>query len=275
MQPATVVGLQEPHASANLLAESRAERLAANERADQQRYRALRHVASCLDEIGVAGRRVLEVGMGDGAEAEQLIRRGARFSGLDLDRAVVEQVTTRMKDRDLPYDALRHGDVADLPWPSESFDIVFSHGLLDRLDDLTRAQAELRRVLRPGGQLVVMVRARRSWRYRVSLRGARRAAVVAAYPLARLGVPLPVRLGEHVQLARRQGLAAALATDALLAASDGADRSPRRVFTRRDVETTFSSFTVSRAHQHVAPRALGPLSRWFGWHLWVHLTPRP
>ena len=275
MQPANVVGLPESHASAPLPAESRIERLTTIDRADRERYAALRHVAGCLDEIGVAGRRVLEVGMGDGAEAEQLIRRGARFSGLDIDPGVVAHVAARMKARDLPYDALRHGDVADLPWPSHSFDVVFSHGLLDRIDDLARAEAELHRVLRPGGQLVVMVRARRSWRYHVSLHLARRAGLVLRYPLARAGVRFRGPVGDQLRLARQQGLRAALDDASLLRFAEGSDRAPGRVFTRREIETAFASFSVSRTHQHVAPRALGPLGRRLGWHLWVHLTPRP
>jgi SAM-dependent methyltransferase len=274
MQPANVVGLPEAHASAHLLAESRTQRLAASARADRQRYAALRHVPACLDEIGVAGRRLLEVGMGDGAEAEQLIGRGARFSGLDIDATVVASVATRLKDRDLPYDALRHGDVNDLPWPDQSFDVVFSHGLLDRVDDLARAQAELHRVLRPGGQLVVMVRARRSWRYLVTVRVQRRLSVLARLPLARLGVRGGGPAAVHVDTARARGLREALQADALLDWGADADRAPRRVFARHDLAAAFPSFTVSRVHQHLAPRGLRVLAPALGWHLWVHLTPK-
>jgi SAM-dependent methyltransferase len=211
------------------------------------------------------------VGLGSGAEAEQLIRRGARVSGLDVDPAVVEHVARRLHDRDLAYDALRHGDVADLPWPDDSFDVIFSHGLLDRIDDVSRAAAEFRRVLRPGGQLVVMVRARRSWRYRVTI-PALRAGLTALVPLARVGVPVPGRAGTLLAAARREGRRAAFADPVLLAVHDGADRAPRRVLGNRELAAALEGFTVSRRHQYVGPRALGPLTRWAGWHLWLHLT---
>lgn len=273
MQPANVVGLPEEHPSAPPIAD-RTHRLAALDAADAARYAVLRHMHSCLDQIGVAGRRVLEVGMGDGAEAEQLVRRGARFSGIDIDAAVVEGVAARFKERGLAYDALRHGDVNDLPWPDHSFDIVFSHGLLDRVGDLTRAQAELHRVLRPGGQLVVMVRARRSWRYRYTVGVQRRVGLALRYPLARLGVRFTGPAAPHLVVARRDGLRAATAGDALLGWGADADRAPRRVFSAREVAEAFPSFTVSRTHQHHAPRGLGALAPALGWHLWVHLTPR-
>jgi hypothetical protein len=76
-----------------------------------------------------------------------------------------------------------------------------------------------------------------------------------------------------VAAARADGLRTALRADALLDWGDDADRAPRRVFSRREVAAAFPSFTVSRAHQHLAPRGLGILSPALGWHLWVHLTP--
>ncbi len=45
---------------------------------DQWRCELEDHIPACLDDIDVNGRRVLEIGLGQGAEAEQLIRRGAR-----------------------------------------------------------------------------------------------------------------------------------------------------------------------------------------------------
>jgi hypothetical protein len=42
---------------------------------------------------------------------------------------------------------------------------------------------------------------------------------------------------------------------------------------RKQVAEAFPLFTVSRAHQHLAPGILTPLAPLFGWHLWVHLTP--
>ena len=39
------------------------------------------HIPACLDALGVSGKRVLEIGLGQGADSESLIRRGARSSG--------------------------------------------------------------------------------------------------------------------------------------------------------------------------------------------------
>ena len=274
MQPARVVGLQDETPPRAPLPPSRSDLAAGLDVADAARYRALRHVPGCIDELNVAGRRVLEVGFGNGAEAELLARRGARYSGLDIDPAAVDLVAARLNVRGLTYDALRHGDAAQLPWPSHSFDVVFAHGLLDRVDDVDSVQRELQRVLLPGGQLVVMVRSRRSWHYQVSLRTVRRAGVVARVPLAAAGVRFRGPAGARLAAARAEGLRRALAPEAFLDWGEQPDRAPRRTYTRRELEAALPGFTLSRVHRHVAPVALGPLARWSGWHLWAHLTPR-
>jgi hypothetical protein len=88
---------------------------------------------------------------GQGAESEQLIRRGALWSGLDLTNESVERVRARLSLRGLPHEDLRQGSALRIPWPDSHFDVVFSHGVLHHVPDVKTAQAEIRRVLRPGG----------------------------------------------------------------------------------------------------------------------------
>src|SRR5437016_8060559 len=51
---------------------------------DAHRYRVEPHILECLDKIDWRGKEVLEIGLGQGADSEQLVRRGARWNGLDL-----------------------------------------------------------------------------------------------------------------------------------------------------------------------------------------------
>ena len=71
---------------------------------DRFRYHNERHLPSCLAGLNVAGRQVLEIGLGEGADAEQLIRLGARWSGVDLTAESVARVRTRLSLRALPYE---------------------------------------------------------------------------------------------------------------------------------------------------------------------------
>ena len=155
---------------------------------DQFRYRNERHLPACLAALNVTGKKLLEIGLGEGAESERLIRQGARWSGVDLTAEAVERVRTRLTLRELPYDELRQGSVLDLPFADDSFDMVFSHGVLHHVPEIKQAQSEIHRVLRPGGELVIMMYARWSLNYLVSIGLIRRATLVAAYPLARAGI---------------------------------------------------------------------------------------
>ncbi len=69
-------------------------------------------------------------------------------------------VRTRLTLRELPYKELRQGSVLDLPFADDSFDMMFSHGVLHHVPEIKQAQREIHRVLRPGGELVIMMYAR-------------------------------------------------------------------------------------------------------------------
>ncbi len=246
---------------------------------DHWRYQQERHILECLDQVDWRDRRVLEIGLGQGAESEQLIRRGARWSGLDLTAESVERVGTRLATRDLPHDDLRQGSALDIPWPDASFDMVFSHGVLHHVPDIQRAQAEIHRVLKPGGLLVAMLYARRSLNYQVSIRGIRRAAVLAAYPVRKWVSPHSL-LGMHLANAERVGLATYLEPDTFVHHNTDGPLNPfSRVYDIDDVRRDFSDFEVEKSFQrymHAPPLPVHrlPGSRKLGWHLWLHLRAR-
>ena len=136
---------------------------------DEFRYQNERHLAACIDALNVSGKQVLEIGLGEGADSERLIRNGARWSGVDLTAESIARLQTRLTLRQLPYEELRQGSVLDLPFADGTFDIVFSHGVLHHVPEIKQAQKEIHRVLRPGGELVIMVYAKWSLNYLVSI----------------------------------------------------------------------------------------------------------
>ena len=250
---------------------------------DSWRYRQEAHIPCCLDRIDWRGRKVLEIGLGQGAESEQIIRRGGRWSGLDLTQESVDRVRARLAIRQLPHDDLRRGSALDIPWPNATFDIVFSHGVLHHIPDIQSAQAEIHRVLKPGATLVAMLYARASLNYQLSIRVVRRAALAAAYPLRRtrlLRAASPV-LRQHLDNAEREGLLRYLALDNFTHRNTDGPLNPfARVYSPREVAEEFPAFEVVdayRRYMHAPPLPVRrlPLERWLGWHLWVHLRARP
>lgn len=100
----------------------------------------------------VAGRRILDVGCGAGPLSEALRDRGAIMTGFDLSAAMIELARKRLgEDVDLTV-----GDLAKpLPYADAAFDDVVASLVLHYLEDWTEPLAELRRVLKPGGRLIL------------------------------------------------------------------------------------------------------------------------
>ncbi|MCI2416456.1 class I SAM-dependent methyltransferase [Saccharopolyspora sp. K220] len=108
---------------------------------------------ACLSLLGeVSGKRVLDAACGPGLYAEELVARGARVTGCDLSARMVELAANRV-----PSAEFRVHDLAEpLDWLSDSsVDLVLFALAVEYLDDRLAALRELRRVLRPGGALVM------------------------------------------------------------------------------------------------------------------------
>ena len=102
----------------------------------------------------VAGRRILDAGCGSGPLFAELRDRGAIVTGFDKSAAMLELARRRLGDgADLQVTDLG----GPLPFPDGEFDDVIASLVLHYLRDWGPALAELRRVLRPGGRLLVSV----------------------------------------------------------------------------------------------------------------------
>ncbi len=244
---------------------------------DESRYKVESHIPACLDALDLRDKKVLEIGLGQGAESEQLIRRGARWTGLDLTEESVRRVQIRLELRNLEYDDIWRGSALRIPAPDASFDLVFSHGVLHHVPDVVTAQTEIHRVLRPGGRLVVMLYARRSLNYLLTIKFLRRAGLVAVWPLRNLihrG-----HIGGHLRNAEREGLSRYLRIGRFVHANtDGPANPYARVYDIADVKRDFPDFKVARTHKefmHAPPLPVHglPGGHLLGWHLWVEMEP--
>lgn len=248
---------------------------------DRWRYDQEGHIPACLDRFDWQDKQVLEIGLGQGAESEQLIRRGARWSGLDLTAESVQRVRARLTIRDLPHEALKQGSALAIPYPDNSFDLVFSHGVLHHVPEIRTAQAEIHRVLRPGGTLVAMLYARNSLNFQVSIRIVRRALLAAAYPLRRSAVVGRSRLLRgHLDNAEEVGLRRYLELETFTHRNTDGPLNPfARVYSRREVTRDFPDFELVDSFQrypHAPPLPVRrlPFGDRLGWHLWVRLRAR-
>jgi SAM-dependent methyltransferase len=104
-----------------------------------------------------AGLEVLEVGVGMGADHLELAKASPRrLCGIDLTERAIDFTTKRLALNGFRSE-LRVADAEALPFPNESFELVFSYGVLHHSPDTQKAIDEIWRVLRVGGRARVMI----------------------------------------------------------------------------------------------------------------------
>jgi ubiquinone/menaquinone biosynthesis C-methylase UbiE len=102
-----------------------------------------------------AAARVLEVGCGPGHLVTALAEQGLEAWAADTSRGMLRASEARLRARGLPAARLVLGSIEALPWASAQFDLVCSAGVIEYLESDQPALAELHRVLRPGGELLL------------------------------------------------------------------------------------------------------------------------
>src|SRR5436853_2906236 len=108
-----------------------------------------------LRTVGEPPKRVLDVGTGTGFLALLSAGLGHSVKGLDLSPGMVEQARRYAAERGLAAD-FAVGDAESLPEPGAAFDVVVNRNVLWTLPHPEKAVADWKRVLKPGG-LIVMI----------------------------------------------------------------------------------------------------------------------
>ena len=254
---------------------------------EAHRYEKEWHIPAAADFANAQGLNVLEIGCGLGTDGAQFAKAGADYTGVDLTDAAIELARKRFELFGL-NGKFQAADAEQLHFPDESFDVVYSHGVLHHTPDINAAVREIHRVLKPGGRAIVMLYHRGSYNYRVGIRILRRAG--AGLLKTDAGIKLiNVLTGEPVDdLRERAAMMRAtngeMSADQLLNEStDGAGNPLARVYSRREARELFKNFSKIELRAfflnkrfipivgNLLPRAIESAlaSRW-GWHLWIY-----
>ena len=259
------------------------------ERVEAHRYAKEWHIPDAADFAGARGLKVLEIGCGLGTDGAQFAKAGADYTGIDLTEAAIELARSRFEISGLSGE-FRVADAENLDFADDSFDRVYSHGVLHHTPDTARAIREIHRVLKPGGRAIVMLYHRGSYNYRIGIRVLRRAG--ARLLKSEGGIRIVHSLtGEPVESLREHagllnGANGHLASDEFLSQStDGAGNPLARVYSRREARELFKDFREVELRAYFLNKRFIPLignllprsvesalaSRW-GWHLWIYAT---
>ncbi|HZJ22307.1 MAG TPA: class I SAM-dependent methyltransferase [Anaerolineales bacterium] len=129
---------------------------------DEYRYDKLNYLPRLVDVSTYQGKSLLEVGCGAGIDLVRFARAGAVVTGIDLSTTAIELARKNIEQNGLKADLwVMNGE--SMQFPDNSFDVVYAHGVLQYTADVEKMVAEIHRVVKPGGEVVVMVYNRNSW----------------------------------------------------------------------------------------------------------------
>lgn len=186
---------------------------------EQERYLRQPFMREAVGFDRYSGKSLLEIGCGLGTDSLQFARGGALVTGVDLTEQSVELARRRFELYGVPG-RFQVADAESLPFPDASFDVVYSFGVLHHTPNTPRAVREVARVLKPGGEIVIMLYHRKSTH------------VWLGYPVAMAG-----------RLRRGQGL---LSLDEYFRVYDGEGNPLGKAYTRSEVAEMFRDFSGLR-----------------------------
>jgi SAM-dependent methyltransferase len=257
---------------------------------EAHRYTKEWHIPDAAGFAGARGLKVLEIGCGLGTDGAQFAAAGADYTGVDLTEAAVALARRRFELFDLPGN-FQTADAENLDFADDSFDLVYSHGVLHHTPETAKAIRQIHRVLRPGGRAVVMLYHRDSYNYRVNISVLRRAGaqllrwesgVKVVHRIT--GEPLE-SLREHAKLLRTEKDSYLKPAEFLSQNTDGAGNPLARVYSRKEARELFKDFSSVTLKTYFLNKRWLPLvgnvlprswesrlaARW-GWHLWIYAT---
>jgi ubiquinone/menaquinone biosynthesis C-methylase UbiE len=252
---------------------------------ERDRYTHQGHINDILNWIQLKGKLVLEIGTGVGTDARNIIRRGGRYHGINVDQGSVDATKKALSVYALEGKVTRCS-ATELFFPDNSVDVVYSFGVIHHIPDAERAVAEIARVLKPGGELLIMVYNRSSINYKLEILVLRRVFVrLLRIPgliklLGLLGLP-EQKLRRHSEIfSAAKNMSAA---EWLSRNTDGPDNPYSLVYGKHEIEKLLHAFEMQKNEvfyfdtRHWAflgkllPNSLVKyLGKHYGWHRVVY-----
>jgi ubiquinone/menaquinone biosynthesis C-methylase UbiE len=128
------------------------------------RYKKTHHLLKYINWQAASNKDVLEIGLGIGADATLWGKYAKSYTGVDLTQEAVMATQMHLDTLNLKGNIFQ-ANAEKLPFEDESFDIIYSHGVLHHTTNITVTFKEAFRVLRMKGSFIVMLYAKGSFNY--------------------------------------------------------------------------------------------------------------
>ena len=123
---------------------------------DQFRYKNYKFLEGFCEYDKYNGKKILDIGPGRGQETHNFIRKGNNLTVLEFARQGCELLAERRDAFNLSFD-LFQGDAISMPFEDETFDLVFSYGVLHHIPEIEKSISEVSRVTKKGGEVKLML----------------------------------------------------------------------------------------------------------------------
>lgn len=132
------------------------------------RYGLQDYMQDCFCFDSFKNKMVLDIGCGSGIDALEFARNGAIVTAIDITDNGVALTKQHSKEAGIPMIVMKcAGD--KVPYPDESFDCIYSYGVLHHIPNVNGVMREIYRLLKPGGTVMAMVYNRDSLLYAYSI----------------------------------------------------------------------------------------------------------
>lgn len=236
---------------------------------------------------GYKGKKVLEIGCGIGTDGRQFAKNGAVYTGINIDRASVELAKEAFIRFELQGEIYRM-NAEKLEFPDNSFDHVFSLGVIHHTPSPEQVVKEMFRVLKPGGTASVMIYNKSSINYHFEIMFLRKIFRLLLIPSFAPGLLAKItgfnrdKLERHRQLFLQEKKITKQRWISMN--TDGPDNPLSKVYSKKQADKLFAEagFIVKRNYARYFNKThysfLGKLipgciangiGKVWGWHRWI------
>jgi len=117
-----------------------------------------------IDFENLKQKKMLEIGVGNGSHAQLLAKAAGSYTGIDLTSYAVHSTSERLKLLNIQSEILQM-DAEKMSFQDSSFDFIWSWGVIHHSSNTKQILQEIYRILKPGGEAIIMVYHRGWWNY--------------------------------------------------------------------------------------------------------------
>ncbi len=199
-----------------------------------------------------SGQKILDIGCGYGWFVKEFAKNGGVVTGIDLSPSAVELTNKMLNYHRLAAD-IQEANAEQLPFTDDTFDFVFSNGVLHHTPDTHQAVNEAWRVLKPGGR-----------------------ALISLYYRNVLLQPLMFRITQMVmrllgmKVIGRENMAKSASVEEFVRQYDGSDNPIGKVYSKKEALQLFSKFKIVKTELHYFPKRFLPEAVRRHMPIWLH-----